>query len=181
MNTRNNNESLVRSNSALDLAENCGDTYAAAPDHLKRQLNQALFTQLRVTTNPDGIAIEPNFEPPFGVLFSPDTRSLITEVLLTRRHAAAASARSTQQRKKPVQMDGLQGLAESDPALFSRVIVSTKSTVVEHIGFEPMTSSMPWKRASQLCQCPNAVYSTKKSPPVKGRRFDAAARPPGAT
>ena len=30
-------------------------------------------------------------------------------------------------------MDGLQGLAESDPALFSRVIVSTKSTVVEAI------------------------------------------------
>jgi hypothetical protein len=26
--------------------------------------------------------------------------------------------------------------------------------VVEHIGFEPMTSSMPWKRASQLRQCP---------------------------
>lgn len=23
-------------------------------------------------------------------------------------------------------------------------------TLVEHIGFEPMTSSMPWKRASQL-------------------------------
>ena len=30
-------------------------------------------------------------------------------------------------------MDGLQGLAESDPALFSRVIVSTQSTVVEAI------------------------------------------------
>lgn len=26
--------------------------------------------------------------------------------------------------------------------------------MVEHIGFEPMTSSMPWKRASQLRQCP---------------------------
>lgn len=26
--------------------------------------------------------------------------------------------------------------------------------LVEHIGFEPMTSSMPWKRASQLRQCP---------------------------
>ena len=28
--------------------------------------------------------------------------------------------------------------------------------LVEHIGFEPMTSSMPWKRASQLRQCPVA-------------------------
>ena len=29
--------------------------------------------------------------------------------------------------------------------------------LVEHIGFEPMTSSMPWKRASQLRQCPVRV------------------------
>lgn len=26
--------------------------------------------------------------------------------------------------------------------------------MVEHKGFEPLTSSMPWKRASQLRQCP---------------------------
>ena len=26
--------------------------------------------------------------------------------------------------------------------------------LVEHKGFEPLTSSMPWKRASQLRQCP---------------------------
>ena len=27
--------------------------------------------------------------------------------------------------------------------------------LVEHKGFEPLASSMPWKRASQLRQCPN--------------------------
>jgi hypothetical protein len=32
---------------------------------------------------------------------------------------------------------------------------------VEHIGFEPMTSSMPWKRASQLRQCPLGLNSNK--------------------
>lgn len=26
--------------------------------------------------------------------------------------------------------------------------------MVEHKGFEPLTSSMPWMRASQLRQCP---------------------------
>ncbi len=26
--------------------------------------------------------------------------------------------------------------------------------MVEHKGFEPLASSMPWKRASQLRQCP---------------------------
>jgi hypothetical protein len=26
--------------------------------------------------------------------------------------------------------------------------------MVEHKGLEPLTSSMPWKRASQLRQCP---------------------------
>lgn len=119
---------------ALDLAEHCGDTYAAAPDHLRRLLNQTLFTQLRVTTNPDGIDIEPEFNPPYGILFDPETRSTIAEVFLATRHAEAAAARRTPQRKKPVQMDGLQGLAESDPALFSSVIASTKSTVVGVLG-----------------------------------------------
>jgi hypothetical protein len=28
--------------------------------------------------------------------------------------------------------------------------------MVEHKGFEPLTSSMPWKRASQLRQCPSS-------------------------
>ena len=28
--------------------------------------------------------------------------------------------------------------------------------MVEHKGFEPLTSSMPWKRASQLRQCPES-------------------------
>jgi hypothetical protein len=36
---------------------------------------------------------------------------------------------------------------------------------VEHIGFEPMTSSMPWKRASQLRQCPE-LPQYSKNPPV---------------
>lgn len=42
----------------------------------------------------------------------------------------------------------------ADEALIYHVKSSCKSAVVEHIGFEPMTSSMPWKRASQLRQCP---------------------------
>ena len=34
--------------------------------------------------------------------------------------------------------------------------------MVEHKGFEPLTSSMPWKRASQLRQCPKYDYYSKK-------------------
>lgn len=42
---------------------------------------------------------------------------------------------------------------------------SSKTALVEHIGFEPMTSSMPWKRASQLRQCPEVLnYYSKTSP-----------------
>lgn len=42
--------------------------------------------------------------------------------------------------------------------------------MVEHKGFEPLTSSMPWKRASQLRQCPKCLvpdYHTKKTPPFE--------------
>lgn len=38
--------------------------------------------------------------------------------------------------------------------------------LVEHIGFEPMTSSMPWKRASQLCQCPKVYPHYSKYSPL---------------
>ena len=55
-----------------------------------------------------------------------------------------------------------------------------KNTVlVEHIGFEPMTSSMPWKRASQLRQCPGGFMVSEKHLSLK-RCFLAGARPPGA-
>ena len=37
----------------------------------------------------------------------------------------------------------------------SKVAGSNVNQMVEHIGFEPMTSSMPSRRASQLRQCPN--------------------------
>ena len=53
------------------------------------------------------------------------------------------------------------------------------ASLVEHKGFEPLTSSMPWKRASQLRQCPNGYYFNRK-PSRRTRWFLAAARPPGA-
>jgi hypothetical protein len=54
--------------------------------------------------------------------------------------------------------------------------------LVEHIGFEPMTSSMPWKRASQLCQCPERDEYNKNSSPLYRNEFCcfAAMRPPRA-
>ncbi len=40
---------------------------------------------------------------------------------------------------------------------------SHKHGLVEHIGFEPMASSMPWKRATNCANAPNVLYCNKKS------------------
>ena len=54
----------------------------------------------------------------------------------------------------------------ANPKLSDVLLASglSKNVMVEHIGFEPMTSSMPWKRASQLRQCPVPTDCSKKIP-----------------
>ena len=53
---------------ALDLLEQCQATYAAAPEHLKRQLNQALFEKILVVSDhdaPDRITMTSTLNAPF--------------------------------------------------------------------------------------------------------------------
>ena len=57
---------------------------------------------------------------------------------------------------------------------------SNKTAVVEHIGFEPMTSSMPLKRATNCANAPYLAYCSKNPPRFLGRVCCAATRPPGA-
>ena len=53
---------------ALELIEDCGKTYRMVDDHIKRMLNQAIFTKLWVES--DG-RITPELREPFNVLVAP--------------------------------------------------------------------------------------------------------------
>lgn len=59
---------------------------------------------------------------------------------------------------------------------------SNRAAMVEHIGFEPMTSSMPWKRASRLRQCPK-LYLLYQNLAIflEARGWRAVTRPPWGT
>jgi len=55
---------------ALDIMEDCGETYATAPEHIKRAYNQALFEKILVCPNDDGTCeVRPQFAEPYGLIF----------------------------------------------------------------------------------------------------------------
>ena len=56
---------------ALDLTENCALAYKTAPDHIRRQFNQAFFK--RVLVNSD-TSVDPELAPPFDTLLGPGVR-----------------------------------------------------------------------------------------------------------
>ena len=55
---------------ALDLIEDCGRTYRAAPAHTKRLLNQAIFKRLVVYSG-DEVEVEPELAEPFNQILNP--------------------------------------------------------------------------------------------------------------
>ncbi|MDR2771223.1 MAG: recombinase family protein [Clostridiales Family XIII bacterium] len=55
---------------ALDLVEDCGKTYKAAPDSIKRAYNRALFDKILVFPNGETV---PEFAEPYTVLFEQTT------------------------------------------------------------------------------------------------------------
>jgi len=60
-------------NGALELIEDCGKTYRVADDHIKRMMNQAIFSKLWV--DPDG-SVTAEFAEPFKSIIVPTTNLL---------------------------------------------------------------------------------------------------------
>jgi site-specific DNA recombinase len=121
---------------ALDLAEDCGRAYRAAPDDVRRQFNQVFFKRVLVHSDADP---EIELAPPFDTLLSAEVRT-------------AVRRQQTEDAKKPTPESGL--LAKS--ALNRRVRPkmasllahgSVKTLLVEPRGIEPLTSWLPAKRS----------------------------------
>ncbi len=115
---------------ALDLLEQCQTTYNAAPEHLKRQLNQALFEKFLVVRSQEGpeqMTITSELRAPFDSI-----------VALARLAAVDAQVDSTGNKK-----------VETSRSLLSR-------NRVELRGFEPLTFSLRTRRATNcaIAPCP---------------------------
>jgi len=80
---------------ALDLLEHCGDAYKHAPEHIKRQFNQALFAKILIVGDdeaPGGMWLTAEYRAPFD--------SLITAMHLAPEQRSESDAAEPAETKK---------------------------------------------------------------------------------
>ncbi len=136
---------------ALDIAQHAGNTYRQAPEHIRRMLNQLLFDKLLVTTDDNGAhQLEATCATPFDIIYSPASRALVHDA---RREQPTGIPDSTGQTKEPAETGGLSLDTMSDQFI-ALVEGSSKSIMVDPGGFEPPTSSLRTKRATNCAMGP---------------------------
>lgn len=79
---------------ALDLTENCGSAYKAAPDHIRRLFNQAFFKRILVGSD---TSVETELAPPFDFLLGAQMQALSRE----------AERETSENTNEPTQLSGL--------------------------------------------------------------------------
>ena len=69
-------EIKAKSSKAMKIMEDCGAAYRAAPEHIKRAYNQALFEKILVRPNSEGSCkVWAQFAAPYGLIFGQEARS----------------------------------------------------------------------------------------------------------
>ena len=123
---------------SLSLLTDAHRMYAHSDDANRRLACQAFYERLEIT---DDEHLRPHLAEPFATLISNDT--------------------STGTSENP-------GNAKREHPTSSDVECSRKNQLVEHRGFEPLTSSMPWKRATNCANAPRATSSgLRRDPPLR--------------
>lgn len=112
----------------LDLLGDCHTVYQQAPDPVRRLFNQALFDKIYITST-DTVRTEKT--GPFAILLNQETQR-------STRRDLQAREQTDVQTPSTIQMDECLNIKRW----------------VELRGFEPLTSSMPWKRATNCAIAP---------------------------
>src|SRR5699024_6593271 len=116
----------------LNLLANCADIYARCDDTNRRLCNQAFFTKVYVEED-DELRVE--YQRPYEMLTDPEING-----------NALNWAQDSQKARTPANDSSGKG--------------SSLVRGVELGGFEPPTSSMPWKRATNCAIAPSRVALT---------------------
>ncbi len=111
---------------ALELAGSCGAQYQAAPNAIRRQLNQGFFKAIYI--DQEGRVARVELTEPFAALLAEDLLVRLEEEAKSYRRRSGEARQI--ERRSDVSTDRL-----------SRWLGSNKPTLVETIGFEPTT---PW-------------------------------------
>ena len=123
---------------ALDLTVDCALAYKTAPDHIKKQFNQAFFKRILVKAD---TSLGPELAPPFDLLFGPELRSA----------CPGEQAEVPQNANEPTQPSGLvpnnSNRRGRSQAALSLAHGLSKRLMVEVRGLEPLTSTLPASRS----------------------------------
>ena len=133
---------------AVELLENPGELYLRASDTIRRQLNQAIFKRLYVYIDE---VTDAELNAPFADLIEADTRF--------RRHDSGEeeNATKTTQESRRASPRGGSSRDTSSAAALLRIAfgdVSSNGHLVDLRGFEPLTSSLRTKRATNCATGP---------------------------
>ena len=140
------NEIQLRLGEALDLIEDCGTIYRQAGDHIKKLLNQTIFSRLLV--GEDG-RVEPEFAEPFAML----TQAVIAVKVETRpQNIEKQNDNNAEIRGTSVLTDFLSLTSNRLSNFFGQRWIM--DFLVEHTGLEPVTSTLPVWRAPNCANAP---------------------------
>ena len=117
---------------SLRLLTDAHHAYARSGDADRRLANQAFYTRLDIT---DDEQLRPRLAEPFATIIRESTNADDDDAEHER--------------------EGRNDLREHSTSF--DVACSRKTLWVEHRGFEPLTSSMPWKRATNCANAPKPV------------------------
>lgn len=112
------------------------EAYKTAPDHIKKQFNQA-FSK-RILVNPD-TSLVPEFAPPFDVLLGPGLRSALSN----------EQSEIPQDANEPTRLSGLASKLHPTRANTALSLAHglSKRLMVEVRGLEPLASTLPASRS----------------------------------
>ncbi len=123
-----------------DILTDLGDVYARCEPAERRILNRALFDKIILDDEET-------------VRYQPDQAVQAALDCVTHGHTRIVSVEASDPEDT------------SNPARWSAGQGSKMSLLVEHRGFEPLTSSMPWKRATNCANAPETRCSSQSQAP----------------
>lgn len=128
----------------LDLLEDCGSTYRNASDHIKRMMNQALFSRFLVMNGEDGeFSIQTEYNPPFDQILKPVEQQFVQVNCAKRWHheRLAEFVNIAKRHIRDYFGCGASAISCPDYSNFFSLNSSSKNLLVEAAGVEPASES----------------------------------------
>ena len=128
---------------ALEMLNNCGEAYRNASDKIKRLMNQTIFEKIYVVANDEiPLDIETKYRPPFDSILAPTNEGQSeTNTTPTTEDTNVAKSRILLEPGCGVFADKSNSIPSYSNFFTDKI--SSNKLLVEHMGLEPMTSTLP--------------------------------------